>query len=167
MEQEQYSFNSPVSRTTWVTTSQHQKGKPPDGGMAVASPGLYASHLHLVSGWQLITHLQAGCFSWHPTNSVRALLLPAAWSHNSNVIYQVPTVLLTWGQIAICSPHRIILSTCISRPLSNTWFLGPTRIHVPDAAHQFLQDSRSWLTDRPCCCVDHNSRHLGCSCNAA
>jgi len=47
-----HSFNSLFSRTTWV--SQHQKGKPfwilleqEMMGVAVASAGPYANHLHL------------------------------------------------------------------------------------------------------------------------
>jgi len=47
--------------------------------MAVASAGPYANNLHLAPDRQphqhLITHfLQAGCSSWRPTNSVKALI---------------------------------------------------------------------------------------------
>ena len=49
-----------------------------DFGMAVALAGPYANNLHLARDRQQHQHLitqflQAGCSSWRPTNSVKAL----------------------------------------------------------------------------------------------
>jgi len=67
----------------WV--NRHQKGKPfwillerEMMGVAVASAGPYANHLHIAADRQprqyLTTQfLQAGCPFCHPTNSVKAL----------------------------------------------------------------------------------------------
>jgi len=83
LEELLHPFNGLFSRTTWV--SRRQKGKPfwilLDQEMmplAVASAGPYAgSHLHLTPDSHASTSplifLQAGCPSWHPTNSVKAL----------------------------------------------------------------------------------------------
>ena len=64
----------PCPHTTTTKWSKRWRGF----GMAVPSAGPYANHLHLAPGrWphqHLITqYLQAGCSSWHPTDSVKAL----------------------------------------------------------------------------------------------
>ena len=76
-------FNGFFSRTTWV--SRHQKGQTNldfnearDDGVAVASAAPYANHLNLApdknhASISTLNFLQAGCSSWCPTNSVKAL----------------------------------------------------------------------------------------------
>jgi len=82
--QQQHSFNGLFSRTTWI--SRYHKDKPfrnslkqaRDDGVAVASAGPYAIHLHLTPDrlphQYLITQLlRARCFSYCPTSSLKAL----------------------------------------------------------------------------------------------
>jgi len=83
-------FNGLFSRTTWV--SRYQKGKTSldlneaRNGEVLGCSGIswtYANNLHLAPDRQPYQHpiaqfLQAGCCSWRPSNSVKAL---KAYSH--------------------------------------------------------------------------------------
>jgi len=95
-----HQFNSLFYRTIWV--SQYQKCKNQSGfewgkrqwglGLTVASAGPYANNLHLAPDRQphqhLITQfLQAGCFSWRPTSSVKALKAHQHKKHLQDELY--------------------------------------------------------------------------------
>jgi len=80
-------FNCVFSRTTWVSRLKEgytnlDFNEERDDGVAVASAGPHANHLHLAPDRQSCQYLttqflQAGCPSCCPTNSVEALHLVA------------------------------------------------------------------------------------------
>jgi len=90
-------FYDPLSGITQV--SRYQKDKPFWimlkqtwwDGVAVASAELYASYLHFApednhASTSSVRFLRAGCPSWHPTNSVKALKAICIYVHQAVLI---------------------------------------------------------------------------------
>ena len=82
-------FKRFFSRTTWVSWHQKDKtildfNKARDDRVAVASAGPHANHLPCsrqvtIPAPHHSNFLQAGCFSWCPTNSVKTLKAIRCW----------------------------------------------------------------------------------------
>jgi len=61
------------------------------------------------------------------------------------------------------SPQNCPFAWRIWTPPSNTWFLGPTQVHIPNSisvSSRILQGLWSWQTDRPLYSVCNNRPHL-------
>jgi len=150
-------FNGLFSRTTWV--SRYQKGQTSMDwkwgkrwwgfGMEVVSAGPYAINLPLAPDRRphqhLITQLlQAGCFSWHPTNSVDAL----------------KAILLHW-EIGACSR---IETRCLTVDVDSGKIHSLGKVEEGSALPLVLKDTGIWFQCESSLCDPFSHFEVGLHC---
>jgi len=123
-------FDGLFFRTSWITRHQEVEtildfNEARDDGVAVTSAGPYVNDLHLSTDIQpcqnLITQfLQAGCYSWCPTNAVKGHWRHRSWTSRVGrsrwqSTDQSSSGMLLLNGVSVVSVAEVVMCRCCSQ----------------------------------------------------